>query len=125
MKPLDWKARRRGLIYCAPACGYDCTWAEYQECKRLAAALCKRLGQGWKPIIHENMGWFWRVQNGIITIHPYGHGRMITYSAWIETHGRQWIGKNCFIPERAVDHVVALVKRDLSEIQRVLEDLGR
>lgn len=52
-----WTPRRHHDVYCSPLCGCDCTWEEYQQAKKKAAALAKRLGTGWVPIAHENLGW--------------------------------------------------------------------
>lgn len=60
MKQLSWKAVRRGATYCSPGCGAKCTWEKYQHAKRMARALAKRLGPGWKPEVWENMGWHWK-----------------------------------------------------------------
>ena len=57
MRELSWKARRRGPIYCAPACGNKCTWEAYQLAKQRAAKLVKALGPGFRTHVHENMGW--------------------------------------------------------------------
>lgn len=58
--PRGWTPRRRGLIYCSPACGASCTWAKYQQANKDAKALAKRLGKGWTIRVWENMGWFYQ-----------------------------------------------------------------
>lgn len=57
-----WKPIRSGRFYCSPACGGGkfCTWAEYQEVTKKAAALAAKLserGGRWEPRVHENLGW--------------------------------------------------------------------
>ncbi|MEN6550088.1 MAG: hypothetical protein ABFE07_28935 [Armatimonadia bacterium] len=54
----DWEPQRRGAIYCSPACGGDCTWAEYQRAKRCAERLARKL-PGFEPVVKENLGWHW------------------------------------------------------------------
>ena len=81
----DWKVVRKGEIYCAPACGGDCTWAQYTAMKNQAKTMCKELGDGWKPQLNHNLGWFCAIVKGHTTIHCYHYstGRR-SYSAWIE-----------------------------------------
>lgn len=60
---LSWDPVRTGNgQYCSPACGGKCTWASYQAAKRKASALAKSLGAGWKPEVHENLGWYYRAR---------------------------------------------------------------
>src|SRR5271170_7592802 len=60
---MNWKARTQsGGIYCSPACGARCRQAAYDRAKVESAALAKRLGQGWQPVVWENMGWYWSVE---------------------------------------------------------------
>lgn len=57
----DWNARSYPLDgvrrYCAPACGYHCTKAAYQQAVKDSRALAKACGPGWIPEVHENLGW--------------------------------------------------------------------
>jgi len=70
----DWIPRRRGDIYCSPACGGNCTYADYLKATKAADRLCKRLkGVGWKPRVHENLGWHYNVYNGHLQVYPYSH----------------------------------------------------
>ena len=50
--------------------------------------MCKELGEGWKPRIHENMGWHCSVVKGQAHINYYedrsGANLPDSYSAWIE-----------------------------------------
>jgi len=87
-KPLSWKAKRNGEIYCAPACGMGCTHEMYLEAHAKADALiakCKaEVGGSWTKHIHENLGWHYRVmlKGGNITIHEYRDG-----SYGVSSHG--------------------------------------
>ena len=69
-----WKAIQRGSIYCSPGCGRGCTLAEYQKARRNADALAKRLGENWKPSVHENLGWYFRARSldGLLEVSESG-----------------------------------------------------
>lgn len=58
VRSLSWTPRRRGKLYCAPACGRGCTRAMYERAKREATTLVKVLGPGWKIRVWENLGWY-------------------------------------------------------------------
>lgn len=90
MKTLSWKPVRRGAIYCAPACGASCTWAEYQTALEKAKALSKMLGAGWKPIVFENMGWHFKANKGECSVRQYG---ATGYNAFLDAEGGQFIGR--------------------------------
>jgi hypothetical protein len=66
---LSWRPVRRGDIYCSPACGRGCTWKEYEEAWKLARHIAKQL-PGFKPCVHENLGWHARAEalDGHITV---------------------------------------------------------
>lgn len=63
-----WKPIRSGRFYCSPACGGGkfCTWAQYQEATKKAAALTEKLkkavGGNWEPHVHENLGWHYHAR---------------------------------------------------------------
>lgn len=61
MTARSWVPKRQGRRYCAPACGFGCTWAQYREATRRAEALARKLGDGWTTDVRENLGWFWYV----------------------------------------------------------------
>lgn len=66
----SWKPRKRGAIYCSPACGAKCLKADYDRCVREADALAKLLGPGWVPRIWENLGWHYEVGKDVATVWP-------------------------------------------------------
>lgn len=72
-KELSWKPKRDGDIYCAPACGGGCTYTKFQLASTRAAALCERLGPGWREHVFENLGWHYKVKSlcGRIHVHEY------------------------------------------------------
>ena len=75
VKELSWTPIRIGNTYCSPACGAGCKWSEYQKAMQQAKALAKRLGSNWKPVVSENMGWFWHADCGVCRVYPGGSGK--------------------------------------------------
>jgi len=75
MEKLSWDAVRNGEIYCAPACGANCTHDEYLKAHANADLLIEKfeneIGGKWKKNIWENLGWHYSVSlvGGNITIH--------------------------------------------------------
>jgi len=107
MADFDYKAHfgrpavRRGSIYCAPWCGANCTWAAFQEATKRGEALAKLLGDGWKPRVWENMGWFYEVTNGILEVKTNRRRGKTTYSAWCQSNP-QVIGDYYSTPQAAI-----------------------
>lgn len=66
----SWKPRRRGPVYCAPACGAGCTIVAYDRAGFIGLEWQKKLGPGWKIHVWENMGWFVKLTKGNLEIHP-------------------------------------------------------
>ena len=60
-RALSWKPRLQGPIYCAPACGGNCTKKAYDQAVKDASVLAKLMGKGWAPFVHENLGWHYSV----------------------------------------------------------------
>jgi hypothetical protein len=90
----DWTPRLQpGGVYCSPSCGCRCTWADFEWATAQAKVLAERLGDGWRPHVHENGGWWWLavkgqtpLHAGLAEVHPRtGADRrtIIGYSAWI------------------------------------------
>lgn len=123
LKPLSWKAVRRGAIYCAPACGGRCTWAQYQAAIQNARKLAKRMGKGWKTRVYENLGWHYNV------ISPCGR---IKISGGIGKFYTAYLGdkkeKICMgtwaesgtTPEQAMASVIRVAKTQLDKINAAL-----
>lgn len=66
-----WKPILHGEKYCSPLCGGGCTKAAYDQAVLDADALVARLkGTGWKPVIHENLGWHYRAVSGPVQVYP-------------------------------------------------------
>ena len=120
MKKLSWKPRRRGKIYCSPACGAKCTWEQYQEMKRLGEKmrLSMRNPKLWRIHIHENLRWHVCLEhiptNGYLTVYP-GFGRSYhTLLSLIMSHAgdMDWSNDKSFrTPQKAVDYILDLARR--------------
>ena len=78
-----WTPVRNGDVFCSPACGYGCTLEEYKRAAAGAAAIAAALGDGWKPNLHENMGWYFSASKGGATVR-YNDGTG-DFSAYIDT----------------------------------------
>jgi hypothetical protein len=74
--PKDYVPIRRGPIYCAPFCGGNCTYVAFKDATAFAKKLCKKLGSGWKPDVHENLGWHCAVRAPL----PKGMGLRVCVS---------------------------------------------
>lgn len=126
---LVWAPRRRGAIYCAPACGLGCRHAWYAAAVRNAACLAKHLGHGWKPEVHENLGWFaravdatgrWRI---CVDLSKHSHGRVIRYHAFLGDPGSlggRWAAHGT-TPEAAMRAVRRQARAELKHLQSIVE----
>lgn len=76
---------RRGAVYCSPWCGYNCTHAAYLEAHRKAKALCAKLGKGWTPVVHENLGWHYRAtfMDGRLNMHEHHDKSGTSYMVFV------------------------------------------
>lgn len=111
----DWKPRRNGRIYCAPACGGRCTWRAYREAKRESAELVKRLGPGWKARVTENLGWHYSAVNEARQLDVSKSGG--TYSAIL---GSQYIGHGR-TPETAIRNAARQAKPYLATFRAMIK----
>ncbi len=119
-KPVerDWTAVRRGEIYCAPACGFNCTYAAYRAAIQKGKALAKRCGQGYTYHVWENMGWYYNAVSpcGRLKVHEHKDVKQYlaflgepdfpggSYTAWGET------------PKESIALVIAVTKAHLAKI---------
>jgi hypothetical protein len=70
---LSWKAELKGPIFCAPACGNNCTLAAYKKAKSDAKKCLRQLKyKGFKINVWENVGWHWELYKG--GLHLYNSG---------------------------------------------------
>lgn len=114
---LSWLAVRKGPIYCAPACGRGCTWAEFQQATRKAKALAADLGEGWEPEVHENLGWHFMAAHHSKKLTVYGsrgNWRALACSRWVG------LGK---VPAEAVAMAVQKAKEELDSIRELVESV--
>lgn len=116
----DWKARRKGNIYCAPACGGNCTWAAYQQAKRDSLELVRELGTGWTAHVWENLGWHWEVRDASNCLNVVV-GRTGRFTAYLGEGGggSRWFdhGKS---PQAAIRGVIRQAKRELEGIKKLV-----
>jgi hypothetical protein len=125
---LDWKPVRRGEVYCAPACGRKCTWAEYQQAKERLDTLKLILGRGWRGEVWENLGWHYKAISscGRIKVHASHYNNKVTYSAFLgadDSAGGTWVSEPFRDPKKAVAQVIAMGKKTLSEMEALLAGL--
>lgn len=85
---LSWIPVRKGIKYCAPACGRGCTITEYDKAGIDAKATLDKLRwNGFEIVVHENLGWHWSLSNGLITLHPsYIGDKPYSFFALIKSH---------------------------------------
>lgn len=111
----DWKARRSGDLYCAPACGGGCTWDEYQSAVKYAKDLVKTLGAGWKADVTENLGWHWGASRDGATISGYPKSYMvIILGKWVAHHRN---------PRKAFAAALVMAKAELHALTCAVEKL--
>lgn len=127
MKKLSWKPRRRGEIYCAPACGGKCTYAQFVAAEAVTAALVAQLGgakAGWAPRVHENLGWYAVAVNKrrYLAVHVYGDTYSVFFGPDAATSGGgRWVadGKNL---AKAIKTVVKQAKAEAAAILTILKN---
>lgn len=127
-KALSWKPRLgigpRGVqTYCAPACGAGCTFDAYIGAKNAARRLTERLGAGWRPVVSENMTWYYYVKRGPLEVWPERGGRRYSciMSSEPDGHGGSllWFSPAYYrTPEAAVQAQMRLAR---SVIRRLLK----
>lgn len=126
-KSLSWTPVRKGETYCSPACGFSCTFADFELAKSRGAALVKRLGAGWKADVWENGGWHYAVykgrkvishHRGLVEIYP-NHERdgSVSYWAALQT-SPQFTSDHTETPEAALRQVLSIGKRTV----RIMSD---
>ena len=112
MKAPSWVPKRRGAVYCAPACGAGCTWEEYQRARTEGKALAATLGALWAFRVWENMHWYFEAVSpgGYIAV----HGSKGSYTAYFNARF-QFIAHGATGKE-AVRKAVALARAALREL---------
>lgn len=119
-KPLSWKARRNGKVYCAPACGMGCTWEKYLEAKRAGEALAKRMGPGWAAVVHENMGWYYCARYKQSGVHVSQHGLSYTASIGDDYPLGIWVA-NARSPKAALEQAVEAAQEHVRRYKEMVQ----
>ena len=127
IRPLSWMPYHRGAIYCAPACGGGCTKVAHETAVRLAAALARRLGDMWRPVITENLGWFASAVSlcGRVKVHVNAHpGHRVIYTAFLGESGPggRWTATS-HRPEAALRTVYAEARATLARLGAIISGL--
>ncbi len=122
-----WTPRRRGGIFCSPACGGAkgfCTFAAYEKAMAGSLALVAELGPGWRAKVFENLGWHYCATSacGRITV----HGDMKGFTAYLgpdSRSGGQWAesGKTA---REAIDRTLAAARESLAWLMEPFEMEG-
>jgi hypothetical protein len=126
-KSLSWTPIRRGHIYCASACGGNCTKAAFDKATNESKLLALALGKRWTTRVHENLGWHYNVQSpcGRIRVHADDYmGRITGYTAFLGAKndaGGRWVAHGR-TPKTAVRNVLKTAKRYLDEIKEMIEN---
>lgn len=122
-KKLSWKPQRRGEIYCSSACGGGCTYEAYERAKSQTEMLAKKLGKGWNATIFENLGWFGKVEKGVVQIFvPTLDSYTGEYTVRIDTHP-QFV-ESSREPILALRKALKRLDSYIKELQQVKEDIG-
>ncbi len=109
---------------CADWCGYGCTQKMYDEALWTAQHTAKRLGDGWKAEVFENMGWHSKVvsENGRVSVSPpNARAQSKHYTAYFDK-GQHYSASGA-TPTAAVGAVLAQVRVDAEDMMQALEEL--
>lgn len=109
-----WTPIRTGIYYCSKACGGRCKIVDFDRAGILARNLVDRLGEGWEPHVHENLGWHYAAIHTASGLHinEFRHPKSLespVYS-WSVTTGTMITGNSKASPQDAVASVVAQFK---------------
>lgn len=125
---LSDKPVLNGRTYCSPFCGSGCTKDEHDKAKAIGVMTLKRLKNpaGWKIRVWENMGWHVQLKKGGMNLHIRTYGDKIEYSTLFSAEGGSggdpsWTDQfRSEDPNKAVEHQLKLVRRELKKIQKSL-----
>jgi hypothetical protein len=116
-----WTPRRDGAIYCSPACGGRCRWADFEAANARAGTLARQLGHGWQPRVWENLGWHVQVKKGGATVTVTGEGRYhasVRFS--LDGRSHHSLDEVHHDPREAVAAVIARIERGVATLRRQL-----
>jgi len=117
------KSLKKSRRMCASWCGRGCTKAEHDRALRLATACARKLGKGWRPRVHENLGWYgYTVSScGRITVRVSSPRRNVQRFLAQLGDGR-WSSSG-LNPGAAVDAVVSQARSEVSRLRELVENL--
>jgi hypothetical protein len=119
MKKLSWTPKRRGKIYCAPACGSGCLWEDYQKQKLLGLKMCLSMKdpKQWRVLVRENGHWYVFLEHiptkGFLTVWSSCSKQYRAMLSLSTPHAGDtaWSDNETFwTPQKAVDHVLSLAR---------------
>lgn len=90
------------------------------EAMENAVALVSRMkGSGWRPVVFENMGWYWRAVSGPVQVYPSDDGK---FWAMIGSKPKDNVGGlAAWTPQRIANRRDP--NRAVREALRVMEDV--
>ena len=97
-----------------------------REAMRAGAALKKLMKRGrWKVRVWNNMGWYYSIEAGNLSVHPAPRLRMGGERYWcmvapclaVWTEGREYLD-----PNMAVARAVSKIRRVVAEYQKVADE---
>jgi hypothetical protein len=116
-----WTPKLNGAIFCSPACGFKCKKVDFDHAMESAATLANQLGNGWRPCVWENGGWYFEVKKGAATVSVDEAGE---YTATIRFHFED-DHENCLSesrqdPREAVAALVERMNQRVATLKRAL-----
>lgn len=122
MSIRDWTPRRRGEVYCAPACGRGCTWSEYERALEKAQQLADSLGPNWQPKVWENLGWHYKARIPHVAVHQNGTNSFTAFfDATDPDSGAGTWTATADSPQKAVDEALREGERRLELLRSAVE----
>lgn len=122
---LSWEPKRRGDIYCAPACGAGCTHQAYLQAVKDAEVMASK-AKGFSPLVTENMGWYARAEalkrHIIISGYP-GDYLVIASTRHPHAGNMTWGTATGKTPQKAVDTLKRKLRRHIAKLQKFLEQI--
>lgn len=123
-KDRRWVPRRRGKVYCSPACGRGCKYSDYRRAVAKAKSMRRALGPDWTAAVHENGGWFSRATSKCgrvyVLVSPRQYMALISRAPY--SYGVGWVGHGD-TPARAVANATALLEDASAELVRLVEEI--
>lgn len=109
----DWRPIAKGQTYCSPACGGGCTKAEWRKAHEEANRIAQELGEGWEPVVWENLGWFAKAvkNHSEVSFHQYFSDAYYIASLG----GGSFSADSGESASQALENVTSAAKRSLEE----------